>query len=97
MGIGFMELKIENINTFSGKRLYQIFEQAYIDKVEGVDVSYNDLTELSDDLIFNILTLNKWLRRLDLGNNHLTTLPGYITDLYNLEYKAFGRKEAECF
>lgn len=79
-----LTLKIRNINQKTERELDQIFEQAYNDKITRLDLSGNNLSELNSNLITNICVLQT-ICELDLSNNQLTSLPGYLTELFNLE------------
>ena len=66
------------LNQLTDQQLDKIFEKAYYDNVIEVDISENNLIELSIDLIISIATVGK-IQRLDLSGNQLTTLSGSVT------------------
>ncbi|MHC5117671.1 MAG: leucine-rich repeat domain-containing protein [Planctomycetota bacterium] len=75
-----MKLCVNNTTVSSQKELDRFFENAWSDCMWQLDLSGNGLEELDMELAINILTLDS-LRDLDLSDNHLTTLPGYFSDL----------------
>ncbi len=79
-----LNLTIKNIYQKTERELSQIFEHAFNDKITKLDLSGNNLSELNQNLITNICVLET-ICELDLSNNQLTSLPGYLTELANLE------------
>jgi len=77
------KLTIKNININDPDALDKIHEQAYDKKVIEIDLSGNQIGELPFVLIDFILL--KTVRKLNLSNNLLTTLPGYIRENKNLK------------
>jgi len=78
------KLTIQNIQQKTEAELEQLFRTAYNDKITELDISRNNLCELSDDLTTWIAILTS-LQSLKISWNHLTTLSSYLSDLPQLK------------
>jgi Leucine-rich repeat (LRR) protein len=72
------------LQQINDSELDKIFEHAFFNNITDIDLSKNNLTELSIDLLVSIGCI-KTVQSLNLKNNQLSTLPGLLTNITKLK------------
>jgi leucine-rich repeat protein SHOC2 len=81
---GILSFKGGSLNWLDEEELDDLFKQARDEQVIEIDISENRLNELPLTLCVSIRSI-RTVRKLNLANNWLSTLPGYLTQIDTLE------------